>query len=116
MGHSKTISTSTLQKIYQHCEEARAALVAGGTKKKTVESEGWKAFLYRFDSDKAAKDLTWALGYWLDERDPIPVKRWPRKCFACPLNAVGLCEHALQEPDPGFKVQQGPNERVFVYR
>ncbi|HMF14758.1 MAG TPA: hypothetical protein VKE94_20725, partial [Gemmataceae bacterium] len=55
-----------------------------------------------------------ALGYWLSEREPIPVKRLPRKCLVCPLNAAGLCRHALQTPDPGFRVQRRPDGRVYV--
>jgi hypothetical protein len=106
----------TLHKIYEQCDQARQALIAGAAKKKTVESEGWKAFLFRYDPNKAAKDVTWALGYWLSEREPVPVQRWPRKCFACALNAVGLCEHALQAPDPSFKVQRRPDGRVIVCR
>jgi hypothetical protein len=106
----------TLHKISEQCEQARNALLIGQPKKTTIDSDAWKAFLFRYDADKAEKDLTWALEYWREERDLIPVKRSPRKCFACPLNAVGLCEHALQEPDPSFKVQRRPDERVFVYR
>jgi len=106
----------TLHKISERCEQARKALLTDRTKKTTIEAEGWKAFLFRYDANKAARDLTWALRYWLSEREPVPVKRYPRKCFACPLNAVGLCEHALQEPDPSFRVQRSPDGRIFVFR
>src|SRR5262249_18103250 len=78
----------TLHKIAEQCKQARKALLTGGTKKTTIAADRWKAFLFRYDPSKAARDLTWALGYWLQEREPVPVKRWPRKCFACPLNAV----------------------------
>lgn len=106
----------TLHKISERCEQARRELLAGRTKKTTIESQDWKAFLFRFDARKAARDLAWALEYWLDEREPIPVKRWPRKCFACPLNAVMLCEHAMQKPDPCFEVRRQPDGRVLVCR
>ena len=106
----------TLHKISEGCEQARVALVEGGAKTRIVQSEGWKAFLFRYDQKKAEKDLAWALEYWLSKRDPIPVKRRPLKCFACPLNAAVLCEHALQQPDPGFEVQRRPDGRVFVHR
>lgn len=106
----------TLCKIYERCEQAREALLIGRTKTVTVEGDSWTAFLYRFNAEKAARNLTWALGYWLAEREPIPVKRYPRKCFACPFNAVGLCEHALQEPDPDFKVERRADGRTFVFR
>jgi hypothetical protein len=86
------------------------------SKTKTIEADCWKAFLYRYDPSKAERDLTWPLGYWLQQRDPVPVKHFPRKCVACPLNAVGLCEHALQPPDPGFVVERRPDGRVYVYR
>src|SRR5262249_30336386 len=85
-----------LHTIHARCGQAREALLLGRSKKMTVKGDGWTAFLYRFDAAKAAKNLTWALGYWLGEREPIPVKRYPNKCFACPFNAVGLCEHALR--------------------
>jgi hypothetical protein len=106
----------SLHKIYQRCEQARTSLLASRAKTQTVESEGWKAFLFRYDSDKATKDLGWALEYWLSQREPVPVKRYPRKCFACPLNAVALCEHALQAPDATFQVLRRPDGRVFVHR
>jgi hypothetical protein len=106
----------TLHKIAEQCEQGRKALLTGRSKKVTIQADGWKAFLFRYDPSKAAKDLTWALGYWLQEREPVPVKRWPRKCVACPLNAVGLCEHALQPPDSRFSVERHPDGRVFVSR
>jgi hypothetical protein len=106
----------TLRKISEQCEQARKDLLASRAKMTTIEADGWKVFLFRYDPSKAAKDLTWALGYWLQEREPVPVKRFPNKCFACALNAVGLCEHALREPDPSFEVQWRPNGQVIVFR
>jgi hypothetical protein len=106
----------TLHKISEKCQQARKALLTGRTKRTKIKADGWNAFLFRYDPSKAARDLSWALAYWLQEREPIPVKRWPRKCFACPLNAVGLCEHALQRPDPCFNVQRRADGQLFVYR
>jgi hypothetical protein len=106
----------TLHKIAEQCEQARKALLTGRTKKTTIEGDRWKAFLFRYDPSKATRDLAWALGYWLQDREPVPEKRSPRKCFACPLNAVGLCKHALEQPDPSFEVQQRADGRVFVFR
>lgn len=106
----------TLQDIYERCEQARKALLAGRTMRKTIESDGWKVFLFRIDADRATRDLAWALDYWLARREPVPEKRYPRKCFACPLNAVGLCEHALEKPDPAFCVVSSPDGRILVSR
>jgi hypothetical protein len=111
----------TLQKIAEQCEQARGRLLAGRAKRTTVESANWKAFLIGYDADRAAKDLGWALGYWLAERDATPVREskwdaWPRKCFACPMNAAGLCEHAMQKTDPAFKVRRDGEGGIFVYR
>jgi hypothetical protein len=50
------------------------------------------------------------------EREPIPVAKYPQKCFACPFNGVGLCEHARQRPDPAFKVERRPGGQIFVFR
>jgi hypothetical protein len=108
--------SGTLDKIAERCEQARKTLVCGRNKTATVDGEGWKAFLHRYDASKAARDLNWALGYWRSDREPIPVKRTPNKCSACPFNAAGLCEHALQKPDPRFKVQRRPDGQTFVYR
>jgi hypothetical protein len=110
----------TLDKISTECEQARKRLMTGRGNKVTVESQGWKAFLYHYDPKKATNDLTWALGYWLGEREAIPVSQapwdqWPRKCTACPLNAVGLCEHALEKPASDFRVQRNPDGRIFVF-
>jgi len=108
--------SGTLHEISERCEQARRSLLSGRKKHLTVDGNGWTAFLYRFDAAKATKDLTWALGYWLSDREPIPVKRYPRKCVACPFNAVGLCEHALAEPAPSFDVQRRPDGQIFVFR
>jgi hypothetical protein len=106
----------TLHTIHERCGQAREALLIGRTKQMTVKGDGWTAFLHRFDTERAAKNLTWALGYWLGQRGPIPVKRYPNKCFACPFNAAGLCEHALRAPDPGFEVERRQDGRIFVFR
>jgi hypothetical protein len=106
----------TLHRIYKRCEKARKVLMTDGAETKTIESEDWRAFLFRYDRNKAEKHLKWALEYWFSEREPIPEKRYPRKCFACALNAAGLCEHALQEPDSNFKIQRQPDGQIYVYR
>jgi hypothetical protein len=106
----------TLVKTYRRCEKARKALMAEGAERRTVESEGWKAFLFRYNRKKAEERLTWALGYWRSEREPIPEKKYENKCFACPMNATGLCKHALRPPDPNFKVHRQPDGQIFVYR
>jgi hypothetical protein len=105
----------TLHKISEQCARARESLAADDSQGGTVESECWKAFLFRYDPKKAVRNLTWALGYWLAEREPIPVKRLPRKCFACPWNAIGLCPHAQHPPDPKFRVRQSLDGRTFVF-
>jgi len=106
----------TLRGIYERCKQASEGLVANGAKKTRIETERWKAFLFRHDPKRAERELTCALGYWLNEREPIPVKRWPRKCVACPMNAAARCEHALMKPDPNLKVEQRPDGRILVYR
>src|SRR5262249_43175885 len=90
----------TLHAVYWRCKRERAELWGWQAKRRVIEADGWRAFLYRYDPKKTEKDLVWALEYWHEEREPIPVKRFPRKCVACPFNAAGLCKHALQQPDP----------------
>jgi hypothetical protein len=106
----------TLRKISEECEQARKALLAGRSKTTTIEADGWNAFLYRYSAKKVEKDLTWALGYWLGEREPEPEKYNCRKCSGCPFNAAGLCEYALDEPDPGLLVVRHPGGRITVSR
>jgi hypothetical protein len=107
----------TLHMVHEHCRLGREALLVGKAKTRTLAPQAWwKAFLFRFDPEKAEKDLAWALEYWVSKREPLPVKRLPRKCFFCPLNAAGLCEHALQEPDPSFEVKRSPDGRIFIHR
>jgi len=106
----------TLQRIYERCQQDRLELLKSGTKTLTVEADFWKVFLYRYDRLKAEKDLSWALGFWRSEREPIPVKRTPRKCFSCPFNAAALCQHALQAPDPKFEIQRRQDGRIIVAR
>jgi hypothetical protein len=108
--------SGTLYEVYERCDRERAEMLELRARSRVIEGDGWKGFLYRYDRKKAEKDLAWALEFWRGEREPIPVRRWPRKCFACPFNAVGLCGHALQQPDPRFKVQRCPDGRVFVHR
>lgn len=105
-----------LQAIHEQCETGRRALIAGKTMKKTISSANWAAFLFRYNALKAERNLKWALEYWLSMREPIPVKRVPRKCFACPLNAASFCEHALMAPDPTFQIQEHSNGQIFIYR
>ena len=110
-----------LARVYERCEQARQQLLRGQMVSIAVAGVGWKAFLYRYDPARAARNLRWALDFWLGERGPLPVgelpwDRWPRKCFACPFNAAGLCEYALQAPDPAFTVQRRPDGTVFVFR
>jgi hypothetical protein len=84
--------------------------------KKCISTEGCNVFLYRFDPYKAATSLEWALKYWRAEREPEPEKRINKKCFSCPLNATGLCEFALERPDPKFAIQKGLSGDVIVSR
>jgi hypothetical protein len=44
------------------------------------------------------------------------VTAYPRKCFACALNAAGLCEHALRQPDPNFVVHRPDDGAIIVSR
>ncbi len=105
-----------LQEVHERCEQERMRLLNDKSRRATVRGKGWRAFLYRYDPNRTSKDLNWALQYWLGQREPIPVKRWPRKCFGCPLNAVGLCDRALQQPDPQFDVCRLADGRIFVSR
>jgi len=104
----------TLHTIYEQCQQRRKTLLSSPISQTIVEGDNWKTFLFRYDREKATKDLSWALKYWLHEREPKPEKRNERKCRACALNAAGLCEHALQGPDLHFEVQRRPDGRVFV--
>jgi hypothetical protein len=106
----------TLHEIHERCKEQSNILVASGFMNRKVESEKWTAYLFRFDQNKATTDLNWALQYWLSKREPIPEKRYRRKCAACSINALGLCDHALQEPDSNFTVQRLPDGRAVVRR
>ena len=105
----------TLHQIYERCQQKTKTLVARGFARTKVESERWTAYLFRFDPSRATQDLSWALQCWLSERDPLPEKRYPRKCSACPLNALGLCEHALGPPNGTYPVQ-GHDEGGTIVR
>jgi hypothetical protein len=88
---------------------------------KVTSPGGWTAFLYRYNPGQAAQNLREKLGYWLSEREPIPVReakceRWANKCRACPFNAAELCEPAMTKPDPAFEVHRDGNGRVQVSR
>ncbi len=106
----------TLVAIYAHCEAAQKSLVQSRLQRTVVEGDGWRAFLYRYDRELAEKDLSWALDFWLGKREPIPEMRYPKKCAACPFNAAGLCEHALQAADPRFVVRRLPEGTIVVRR
>ncbi len=106
----------TLDKIAGQCSQAREAAIQTKQRRAQVEGDPWRAFLYKFSPKKATKDLDWALGYWLSEREPAPVTDYPKKCYSCPLNAANICEHALEGPDRAFIVQRDPGGRVYVSR
>jgi len=52
------------------------------------------AFLYLFDYDPTdhIEDLSWALEYWREEREPVPTKK-AAKCRSCPYSDV--CSDSL---------------------
>ncbi|MBI1916365.1 MAG: hypothetical protein HYS12_16780 [Planctomycetes bacterium] len=106
----------TLGAIYERCEAARRSLVTTRLQRTVVDGDRWKAFLYRYDRGQAEKDLGWALDFWLAAREPIPEMQYPRKCVACPFNAAGLCEHALQSADPRFLVRRTPEGTLVIVR
>jgi hypothetical protein len=81
-----------------------------------VEGGGWRAFLERYDRARVEGHLAWALDYWQGRRESQPATDCPRKCFSCPLNAAGLCEHALREPDPNFRVRRADDGALTVSR
>jgi hypothetical protein len=104
----------TLQEIHERCLEARGRLLQGKAAGLQVEGEGWRAFLQRYDRKRVEGHLAWALDYWQGRREPQPETVYDKKCFACPLNAAGLCEHALREPNPNFRVHRGEDGAVVV--
>lgn len=106
----------TLATLYQAGDKAHRAMLSGRGRRSAVEGAGWTLFLYRYDHSAAEKDLNWALDFWLGQREPLPEKRYPRKCAACPYNAVGLCEHALTSADARFSVQRGPEDKITVFQ
>ena len=92
----------TLDEIYALCKQEAKRLVTSGIEDKKIESRSWTAHLFRYDQRRIERDLGWALQYWLSQREPIPEKNYPKKCMACPLNQMRLCDKALQEPDSDF--------------
>jgi hypothetical protein len=102
----------TLHEIHDRCLEARGRLLQGKAGWPQAEGDGWRAFLERYDRTRVEDHLAWALNYWQGKREPLPVTDYPNKCFKCPFNAAGLCEHALSEPDPNFKVHRTDRETI----
>jgi hypothetical protein len=103
-----------LRAIYERCEEARKRLLVGRLSQTVIEGDGWTAFLYRYDRAQAERDLNGALAFWLGRREPLPEKRYWKKCAACPFNAAGLCEHALARADERFEVRRLEDGGVIV--
>src|SRR5262249_55923689 len=106
----------TLLDIAERCERERTALLRRRGGQVAAEGDGWTAYLFRFDREKAEKELDWALDFWLQGREPIPETRLPNKCFACPFNALALCEHALKPADEAFEVRRESDGTVHVTR
>jgi len=108
----------TLDHILQRCWEARATLLREKRPLVIVEGPEWKAFLWRYEPGELEKHLDWALGYWLEERDPLPVrdKKDRKKCATCHFNAVGFCEYALSRPDDRFRIERRANGEIIVKR
>ena len=105
----------TLAEVHARCEEARRRLLAGG-RTRSVESDAWRAELFRHDRTWTENALKGLLGYWLGERPAEPETRIANKCRACPFNAAGLCDHALAPADTAFQVLRDDAGRVFVTR
>jgi hypothetical protein len=106
----------TLQEIHDRCLEARGRLLQGKSGWPQVERDGWRAFLERYDRTRVEGHLAWAMDYWQGYREPQPETRFHKKCFACPLNAVGLCKHALREPDTNFVGHRADDGAMVVSR
>ncbi|MGB9694142.1 MAG: PD-(D/E)XK nuclease family protein [Fervidobacterium sp.] len=51
-----------------------------------------KIFEIKYDREYVVRQVSWALGYWLNERDAIPTRK-ASKCRACEYNAV--CKFSL---------------------
>lgn len=49
--------------------------------------------VFRYDAAKVKSELDFLSGYWLGDRKVQPTTN-PRKCAACPVNAIGLCRVA----------------------
>ncbi len=109
-------NNGTLKRIYERCQRERTGMLTRGSRQLIAEAEGWTVYLYRFDRARALGELYRALDFWLAKREPQPEAMRPNKCFACPFNAVSLCEHALTNPDPRFEVQPGEEGKVKVIR
>jgi hypothetical protein len=105
----------TLAALVERCEEARRSMPASRAARSVVEGEGWKAFLDRYDRAAAERDLGWALDFWLGQREPVPERRYEKKCAACPFNAAGLCEYALAPADDRFRVERAADGTVLIH-
>jgi len=62
------------------------------------EPDSFNGYLYPFSLTVAKKNLKWAMGYWLKNRDPWPTKK-AYKCRICSYNIAGLCNVASAEAD-----------------
>ncbi len=105
----------TLRQVSEQCEAERRRRGDKG-RTATVRGQGWQAEMWRFDRAAVERELAPLLTYWLGERGAVPQTSSERKCIACPLNAVGLCEHALAPADEAFTVQAGAAGTVYVTR
>lgn len=62
------------------------------------EPDSFNGYLYSFSLSIAKKNLKWAMGYWLKNRDPLPTKK-AYKCRICSYNIEGLCNVASAKVD-----------------
>jgi hypothetical protein len=106
----------TLFKVQDRCAREREEMLRRGFTRRVAEDDGWEVHLARFDRGRAEAALDDALGFWLQEREPIPEGRYRNKCKACAYNAAGLCGYALMAPDPSFQVRREPDGKVLVSR
>jgi hypothetical protein len=76
-----------------------------GLQFRRIDDEAFGMWVFRHHSQRAERDLSWALRYWSGVRSPEGT-RSRGKCRACPFNAANLCDVSMAPPDGRYAVKR----------
>lgn len=71
--------------------------VKNGQNEGIIDTENAKIYVNKFDYNDAERDLEWALGFWIMQRDAIPTRN-QNKCRSCEYGRICVRDPLVERP------------------